>query len=485
MLGWRTTAHSRVGREDELAALGEVVADGSPSRRRGDANVPTGHTGMLGSPPRRRGGLPGRDGRLLAGRLTPASAGRTRWRRSPRCTSARLTPASAGRTASRTSRVCDSAAHPRVGGEDPPGYPAAMCRGGTPPRRQGGRGQLTHHTTDGGAPPRRRGGQPERDGAQAADRHTPASVGRTCPPRGSRPVGSAHPRVGGEDNSLCRRALLHTGTPPRRRGGHRARQVVRAVAGHTPASAGRTPGRSRLRRRRAAHPRVGGEDIREELTAIAGAGTPPRRRGGPGDLVPHGHDARHTPASAGRTLHQPEITPLFPAHPRVGGEDGQFLLGADAGVGTSPRRRGGRRDHRGGTPRARLTLASAGKTSSYSTSRNGPGRAAHPRRRGGQAPGPDTALRRRLTPASEWRTGSSGSPPSSTTAHPRVGGEDGGTAWGRYRVNGTPPRRRGRPEPTRRPRDTRRLTPASAGRTRLRPSCTGSTTAHPRVGGED
>src|SRR5690606_31570055 len=108
------------------------------------------------------------------------------------------------------------------------------------------------------------------------------------------------------------------GTPPPRRGG-----PVIAVAGviwnrNTPASAGRTPAGDPPSARWPAHPRVGGEDFSGPLDAATVDGTPPRRRGGLGGLVPPARVLRHTPASAGRTSRRSPTPWPMTAHPRVG-----------------------------------------------------------------------------------------------------------------------------------------------------------------------
>ncbi len=253
-----------------------------------------------GTPPRRRGGPP------------PESRGRT---------GRRNTPASAGRTTAATPRPYAGPEHPRVGGEDISAQKYTILPSGTPPRRRGGRstrwgrsaarrntpasaGRTTHTTAvwpprtehprvggedmdrvmgklaKGGTPPRRRGGRRTQRRQRLVERNTPASAGRTALRAGPGIVNAEHPRVGGEDDPDPGGAGGRPGTPPRRRGGppqpqrdvHRRRNTP-ASAGRTPCGTGRTP-------RCAEHPRVGGEDALPQPWSSRAVGTPPRRRGG-------------------------------------------------------------------------------------------------------------------------------------------------------------------------------------------------------------
>jgi hypothetical protein len=229
-------------------------------------------------------------------------------------------------------------------------------------------------------------------------------------------------------------------------------------------------------------------------------------------------------------------------HPRVGGEDNTDHEGKHVDLGTPPRRRGGpdckspdHPSHRntpasaedealrpfpgersapasaGGlsnsdrVPRVhRSTPASAGRprssaaTSSSSTEHprvggDGPTPAplagqeseAPPRRRGGQ-PGQD-AVRAlpRSTPASAGRTPRPSPRPPRQPKHPRVGGEDTASSSKMMQSPEAPPRRRGGQDMTRRAVRAVRNTPASAGRTWGSALCAVVSAEHPRVGGED
>src|SRR5690606_8611484 len=133
------------------------------------------------------------------------------------------------------------------------------------------------------------------------------------------------------------------GTPPRRRGGPRLEGRLDRGVRNTPASAGRTSRTLSAPRRPAEHPRVGGEDETTYQASRGGYGTPPRRRGGRRRSAVRGRGRRNTPASAGRTVTGRKSPLSIAEHPRVGGEDADKVGSLLTGLGTPPRRRGGRR----------------------------------------------------------------------------------------------------------------------------------------------
>ena len=227
------------------AQAGRTAAAGSAIRAAGahpraggaDPDDPTVRMPGVGSPPRRRGGLP-----------RPDCGG----------PDVELTPAQAGRTSSASPSDGYVRAHPRAGGAD---LNASVCSSTvSPPRRRGGR---------------RPGGS--RCGGQGL---TPAQAGRTVDePRCEKRHG-AHPRAGGADTMPRRAGASALGSPPRRRGGPGHGGPRAAATGLTPAQAGRTgfgrPGEG-VRR---AHPRAGGADAELSSHRRDKAGSPPRRRGG-------------------------------------------------------------------------------------------------------------------------------------------------------------------------------------------------------------
>ncbi len=297
-----STEHPHVGGEDAARSGWRNAVRGTPPRRRGGRtrqrrptsyrrNTPTSagrttragtaaagsaehpHVGgeddtatsttarSCGTPPRRRGGLPGplrvphRD---------------------------RNTPTSAGRTSAASSGAGRSTEHPHVGGED-------MTVG-------------VFNQTDGGTPPRRRGGRRSLVGGDLSVRNTPTSAGRTRARCLSRSASAEHPHVGGEDVRQRLFGLAADGTPPRRRGGRAGAEGPPPRTRNTPTSAGRTPGQGPRSSGQAEHPHVGGEDFFGSPMFRPNHGTPPRRRGGPWSRRSWRPKGRNTPTSAGRTL---------------------------------------------------------------------------------------------------------------------------------------------------------------------------------------
>ncbi len=286
-----------------------------------DRDSPRSQNANAGTPPRRRGGPPPRHAAAGRRRNTPASAGRTR-------------------TASRSRWPPPE--HPRVGGEGGPAQRPVLAEVGTPPRRRGGRIWRPHPCKEG--------------------RNTPASAGRTRPAPRPPTTGSEHSRVGGEDLRLVHRPAAPVGTPPRRRGGHGQRLTEFLLVRNTPASAGKTSASASPVRPGTEHPRVGGEDSRQQVPPARHGGTPPRRRGGLHRAVGVRPARRNTPASAGRTDQRRRAVHPHAEHPRVGGEDSQAWVRLRMRCGTPPRRRGGRRHPRPPRRPRRNTPASAGRT---------------------------------------------------------------------------------------------------------------------------
>src|SRR5690606_17472538 len=123
-----------------------------------------------------------------------------------------------------------------------------------------------------------------------------------------------------EDHNWKAGSTEEFGTPPRRRGGRGDLSGERRRLRNTPASAGRTPASSRSRPRTTEHPRAGGEDCDWAEVAAVDRGTPPRRRGGRGQGRVAADGPRNTPASAGRTATWERPRSRSSEHPRVGGE---------------------------------------------------------------------------------------------------------------------------------------------------------------------
>ena len=157
----------------------------------------------LGSPPRGRGKVSGKLTRANCARITPAWAGKSRWRFSGRLW---------------------SWDHPRVGGEK-----INRC-------------QLV--TFPWGSPPRGRGKGQEWMNEGKTERITPAWAGKRYPNSTGRNSARDHPRVGGEKCFLYCPGCTALGSPPRGRGKVSLFTHINVSKGITPAWAGKRLKRS-------------------------------------------------------------------------------------------------------------------------------------------------------------------------------------------------------------------------------------------------
>ena len=416
-----------------------------------------------GRPPRERGG------RWAAGMMRMAG---------------RKTPACAGRTSSRSYANLDMEEDPRVCGEDE--HMLELRPDGT------------------GRPPRVRGGRHGRSGGGDGGGKTPACAGRTT--RQCRSVGRTweDPRVCGEDCTDVSCSARSAGRPPRVRGGRPCTSSPRPPHRKTPACAGRTTLRSARSRSNWEDPRVCGEDEIRLRPSSARMGRPPRVRGG---LTADGAafmGDRKTPACAGRTTSFGQLLDARQEDPRVCGEDSSPRVLVCAHVGRPPRVRGGRHVAQHRRPRHGKTPACAGRTAPVSASQRansedprvcGEDRRTDsyesaasgrpPRVRGGRAPGDQAARAAGKTPACAGRTGSARTPATPLAEDPRVCGEDQREPDQIVVGEGRPPRVRGGLSGQRPPLGLSRKTPACAGRTWLTVRRSTCRREDPRVCGED
>ena len=157
--------------------------------------------------------------------------------------------------------------------------------------------------------------------------------------------------------------------------------------------------------------------------------------------------------------------------------------GIDKGVGSPPRRRGrpgvGRRvDGADGlTPAQAGTASSTGFPECWTTG-------SPPRRRGRRGPPGARQVRIGLTPAQAGTAGTPGLPPRRSGAHPRAGGDGLAHQQQVAQAQGSPPRRRGRQRHAPRGGHPRGLTPAQAGTADCRMPMDSCLWAHPRAGGD-
>ena len=152
----------------------------------------------------------------------------------------------------------------------------------------------------------------------------PACAGKTKAFYGVHFLSPAHPRVCGENSALKCLCVVVIGSSPRVRGKHRSMAVFEKILRLIPACAGKTIGKMFTLRVGTAHPRVCGENgIRQRLRYPC-MGSSPRVRGKlPGRFA--GVDIQGLiPACAGKTLKILLSQSASRAHPRVCGEN-QFV----------------------------------------------------------------------------------------------------------------------------------------------------------------
>ena len=151
-----------------------------------------------------------------------------------------ITPACAGKTRFRMQAASSNRDHPRVCGENlPVCYVLRGCVG---------------------SPPRVRGKQRRAGRRDAQRRITPACAGKTTDAKKALASEEDHPRVCGENCSARALRDYSAGSPPRVRGKHFTICSCCAGSRITPACAGKTMIRINYMRKQQDHPRVCGEN---------------------------------------------------------------------------------------------------------------------------------------------------------------------------------------------------------------------------------
>jgi len=531
--------------EDEVVALNDRVAAGSPPHARG----------------RRPDGQAGDDPR----RITPACAGKTpsnskttgdrtdhprmrgedsllflksgRWGGSPPHARGRLhlsktlvnfqgiTPACAGKTRRRGGRPRAAPDHPRMRGEDLFFFAGAEFSPGSPPHARGrlpnggvGVRPLRDHprmrgedpTTTcrlvqrRGSPPHARGRRAKAAEARLRERITPACAGKTFEAHAQPPGKPDHPRMRGEDIWPAKMDTFVSGSPPHARGRRNGLVCCNGSFRITPACAGKTKVHGALQCRDADHPRMRGEDVDPITVGFMQWGSPPHARGRHPAAGDANGDGRITPACAGKTGSRPCRCAPRTDHPRMRGEDTNTTKKLEKRFGSPPHARGRRAPPRLDFTAARITPACAGKT--WSPASSAPPRRDHPRMRGEDpvrsgshlaGPGsPPHARGRRnvvhrsghpegITPACAGKTSYARSYAASGMDHPRMRGEDNDRSFCSCRHVGSPPHARGRLEWHNLPDTIPGITPACAGKTPMRTLAKLHLKDHPRMRGED
>lgn len=152
-----------------------------------------------------------------------------------------------------------------------------------------------------GSPPRRRGKGESLAADRRRERITPAWAGKSSPLDYTSNLHTDHPRVGGEKEAPLTQERVHVGSPPRRRGKVRDDAAAHALAGITPAWAGKSVLRCLSLPRIRDHPRVGGEKSSPFSLFMTLWGSPPHGRGKEPVRIPFWQILRITPAWAGKS----------------------------------------------------------------------------------------------------------------------------------------------------------------------------------------
>ena len=193
-----------------------------------------------------------------------------------------------------------------------------------------------------GSPPRRRGKAKERNVQLNLTRITPAWAGKSYGTDGKMPWLWDHPRVGGEKPTML-------GSP----------QTCRGI---TPAWAGKRCDIKNIVRKARDHPRVGGEKSCCGYSGFRAWGSPPRGRGKGGFVIMTTTTLGITPAWAGKRLCLYITIRARGDHPRVGGEKLANYLLEPLDKGSPPRGRGKVHFCFGGPHCVGITPAWAGKS---------------------------------------------------------------------------------------------------------------------------
>ena len=227
-----------------------------------------------------------------------------------------ITPAYAGKSISCAVGVCVVGDHPRVCGEKPAWLSTLRRYWGSPPRMRG-----------------------KETGVEAVShclRITPAYAGKSSFRAFDIAPDRDHPRVCGEKENCHRECRGPRGSPPRMRGKVVVYGLLAVVVGITPAYAGKSERISRPTTCQRDHPRVCGE--KEEIQHFIHnlIGSPPRMRGKAVAAVPVTAVAGITPAYAGKRAVFRGVHQMIKDHPRVCGEKFNLIQQIPGAAGITP-----------------------------------------------------------------------------------------------------------------------------------------------------
>ena len=191
-----------------------------------------------------------------------------------------------------------------------------------------------------GSSPRVRGTGRRGTSSGLPHRFIPACAGNGGILNIARPLGAVHPRVCGERGRRAPISIRDSGSSPRVRGTALRGAAPAPEPRFIPACAGNGgPSGDRLRRR-AVHPRVCGERLRDKGQANPEGGSSPRVRGTDRGSAGRQEASRFIPACAGNGRPSNGLADRSPVHPRVCGERKFERMAPTPVDGSSPRVRG-------------------------------------------------------------------------------------------------------------------------------------------------
>ena len=168
--------------------------------------------------------------------------------------------------------------------------------------------------------------------------------------------------MGGEKLRNISEDFVLRGSPPHGRGKVPRYLWPRIPVRITPAWAGKRLVPQQLGGAERDHPRMGGEKPLFAAAAARGRGSPPHGRGKDMDTLQTVHDARITPAWAGKRWTVAGTVAARWDHPRMGGEKKRMPVKTDKRMGSPPHGRGKADPRRHRTRQAGITPAWAGKS---------------------------------------------------------------------------------------------------------------------------
>ena len=166
----------------------------------------------------------------------------------------------------------------------------------------------------------------------------------------------------GENIRASGKAALAVGSSPHARGKPRLLLAVQRQRGLIPACAGKTPRGVLCRLGARAHPRMRGENVDFLITRRVDTGSSPHARGKLGVLTRVTFNAGLIPACAGKTYPSHCQPGTLTAHPRMRGENFSSCSSVVSGLGSSPHARGKPQPVQDALAGVRLIPACAGKT---------------------------------------------------------------------------------------------------------------------------